>query len=59
MKNLAKYLISIGSGGSATLNVNTNTFSNIDIRKPKEIILKKFHSQVFQILKKIPNPNIY
>ena len=53
LKSLSNYLKSLGSGGSATLNVNTNTFSNIDQLIPKETAIKNYHNQVSAIFKKI------
>ncbi len=53
MKKLSSYLNSLGSGGSATLNVNTSTFSNIEILFPKHSIIEKFHSIVKVLFEKI------
>jgi type I restriction enzyme S subunit len=41
--NIKDELIAIWSGGSATLNINTSVFSNIEILFPEEQILEKFH----------------
>lgn len=43
LKLLRKYLEDLGSGGSATLNVNTSIFSKIKLIKPEENILKNYH----------------
>lgn len=53
MKKLSGYLNALGSGGSATLNVNTNTFANLDVIKPPETIIKQFHEISFVFFKKI------
>jgi len=53
LKSLSNYLKSLGSGGSATLNVNTNTFSNIDLLIPQKTAIKNYHNQVSAIFKKI------
>lgn len=53
LTSLSNYLKSLGSGGSATLNVNTNTFSNIDLLIPIETDIKNYHNQVSAIFKKI------
>jgi len=42
-----------GGGGSATLNVNTNSFSKIKILSPDEEILKKFHLCIRSVFDKI------
>ncbi|MGB3479313.1 MAG: restriction endonuclease subunit S, partial [bacterium] len=41
-KRMRRYLEDLGSGGSATLNINTTSFSNIRINKPEKDILRKF-----------------
>ena len=43
LKKMNSHLNDLGSGGTATLNVNTNTFSNIEIIMPEVDILNKFH----------------
>jgi len=50
---MTKYLNDLGSGGTATLNVNTSTFSNIEVIIPKEDKLKEFHNIVSPIFEKI------
>ena len=54
MKN---YLNDLGSGGTATLNVNTSTFSNIELVKPKEDIIKDFHKLSNPIFEKVLQNN--
>lgn len=42
LSKLNKYLNDLGSGGTATLNVNTSTFSSIELVLPSDNILKSF-----------------
>ena len=53
LSKMTKYLNDLGSGGTATLNVNTSTFSNIEIVIPKEYKLKEFNKLVSPIFEKI------
>ncbi len=53
MKSIKKSLEDLGSGGSTTLNVNTSTFSGIQLIQPNETILEKYHSIVEPLLLKI------
>lgn len=39
-------LLAMASGGTATDNLNTGDFSNIDIMKPDDKVLELFHNQV-------------
>ena len=55
MKNLSAYLKDLGSGGTATLNVNTTLFSNIEIVIPKKDILSTFQKEVEPMMKLILN----
>ncbi|WP_064645119.1 restriction endonuclease subunit S [Moraxella catarrhalis] len=48
-----KYMKSLASGGSATLNMNTSTFSSIQILKPNNEILDLFHNKSLDIFEKI------
>lgn len=48
-----KYMKNLASGGSATLNVNTSTFSSIEILKPNNEILHLFHKKSLDIFEKI------
>lgn len=48
-----KYMKSLASGGSATLNMNTSTFSSIQILKPNNEILDLFHKKSLDIFEKI------
>lgn len=44
MADLSSYLNSIGSGGTATLNINTGIFSNLKILHPNKKIIYLFNS---------------
>ncbi|MCI2847736.1 restriction endonuclease subunit S [Staphylococcus hominis] len=46
IKNMKKYIEDLGSGGSATLNLNKTQFSKIKIIRPINVLLKKFHKCV-------------
>ena len=54
-KRMRRYLEDLGSGGSATLNINTTSFSNIRINKPEKDILRKFDEVVEPLFEKILN----
>lgn len=43
LTSMKEYLNDLGSGGTATLNVNTSTFSNLELIIPSEPILQEFH----------------
>ena len=43
LKRMKSFLLALGSGGSATLNINTSTFGNIEILFPKKEKLYEFH----------------
>ena len=53
MRGLSNELKELGSGGSATLNVNTTTFSNINSLIPSNDILTIFDEEVRPIFQKI------
>jgi type I restriction enzyme S subunit len=53
MKSMKRELEELGGGGSATLNVNTNTFSEIQIVDPQKEILKMFHRMTEPLLLKL------
>ncbi len=53
MKSLKRELEDLGSGGSATLNVNTNTFSSIRLIAPKTDVMKEFCRITAPLLTKI------
>ena len=53
VKGLYNYLQDIGSGGTATLNVNTTSFSNIEIIIPNKIILNNYNKIANPIFEKV------
>jgi type I restriction enzyme S subunit len=53
MKDSRDLLISMASGGTATLNLNTNNFSKIEVPLPNENILIDFHNLVEPFFDKI------
>ncbi|MEZ4842519.1 MAG: restriction endonuclease subunit S [Flavobacteriaceae bacterium] len=58
MINLKETFLNEASGGSATLNMNTSTFSNIDLIKPNEEVLLEFHKAVIHSFEQIKNNQI-
>lgn len=52
MKSMGKELNDLGSGGSATLNVNTNAFSSIQIIEPEESVVREYHRLIEPLLSK-------
>ncbi len=53
MISLKERFLNEASGGSATLNMNTSTFSNIEILKPDEETLQKFSEMTNSVYSKI------
>jgi len=53
LTNMKSDLLAIGSGGSATLNINTSTFSNIEVLIPNKETLEDFHNATNPIFTKI------
>jgi type I restriction enzyme S subunit len=53
LKAMKDDLIAIGGGGSATLNINTGTFANIEIIYSDENMLKQFHDITNPVFQKI------
>lgn len=53
ISNMHNYLNDLGSGGTATLNVNTTTFSNIELVIPDRNTLKTFHKVQLPLFEKI------
>jgi type I restriction enzyme S subunit len=51
----SKLLHDLASAGSATLNLNTSVFSNINVLLPNISILKSFHCTVGSLFKSIKN----
>lgn len=58
ISNMYDYLQQMWSAGSATLNINTTSFSNIEIIMPSEKILKEFHLLVSDSFEKIKENNL-
>ena len=56
--SMTKYLKDLASGGSATLNLNTSTFSKIEIMTPSKEIIDIFQSKVVSIFEKILSNSI-
>ena len=53
LRSMKDYLITLGSGGTATLNVNTSQFSNIKVLIPDEQELIKFSEMVSPLFQTI------
>lgn len=56
--SMTKYLKDLASGGSATLNLNTKTFSKIEIITPSKEIIDIFKNKVVSIFEKILSNSI-
>ena len=56
--SMTKYLKDLASGGSATLNLNTSTFSKIEIITPSKEIIDIFHNKVFYTFEKVLSNSI-
>ena len=56
--SMTKYLKDLASGGSATLNLNTSTFSKIEIITPSKEIIDIFHNKVCYFFEKILSNSI-
>lgn len=55
---MTKYLKDLASGGSATLNLNTSTFSKIEIITPSKEIIDIFHNKVVYAFEEILSNSI-
>lgn len=58
LKSLKDYIRELGSGGSATLNLNKTQFSKIKLMNPKEELVIKYHQLVapyFEMILKLQN----
>ena len=55
LKKIKDYLIQLGSGGSATLNINKNAFSNIKVKIPNSKLLTSYLNKVEIIYNYISN----
>jgi type I restriction enzyme S subunit len=53
LSTMKEELLAMASGGTATDNLNTGDFSNIDIIKPDDKVLELFHNQVQPYFDKI------
>ncbi|MDI9312628.1 MAG: restriction endonuclease subunit S [Limnohabitans sp.] len=53
LKSMKPFLLNLGSGGTATYNINTGQFKNIDISIPNKEELIKFHNYTNNIFEKI------
>lgn len=58
LRNMKNELIWIWSWGSATLNINTSTFSNIELLFPESEILKSFNEKIKPLFEKIKGNNL-
>lgn len=58
LKRMKEFLNTAGSGGTATLNINTTIFSAFDILYPDREALKQFHEVVNPLFSKILQNNI-
>jgi len=58
MRGLRKDLQDLGSGGTATLNVNTSLFSDYEIANPVHSFKELFHNKVEPLFNKILNNSI-
>jgi len=52
-KDMKDYLMNLGSGGSATLNINTNIFSEIKILMPPSKYLDNFNNSLNSLFQKL------
>ncbi|VEG69620.1 protein HsdA [[Pasteurella] aerogenes] len=50
---MKKKMVDLASGGSATLNMNTTTFSKIEIIKPDNTLIFKFWEKVYDLFQAI------
>lgn len=52
-KGLNKHFHDLASGGSATLNMNTRTFSNVELVRPTPDVMEAFHKTIGGLMQKI------
>lgn len=52
-KGLSKHFHDLASGGSATLNMNTRTFSNVELVRPTADVMEAFHQTVGGLMQKM------
>ena len=53
IKTLYDFLQNLGAGGSATLNINTSSFSEVEVVSPAQSQLEKFHNLTGKLFTKI------
>ena len=53
VSSMKKKLLDIGSGGTTTLNINTGTFTNLEVIVPQQEILQKFDTLIQPMFDKI------
>ncbi|WP_271628846.1 restriction endonuclease subunit S [Caldicellulosiruptor sp. DIB 104C] len=53
MKSYKHHIINLGSGGTATLNLNKSEFEKIKVILPKDDVMEKFHRKVESIFDRI------
>ncbi|HBQ5805300.1 TPA: restriction endonuclease subunit S, partial [Klebsiella pneumoniae subsp. pneumoniae] len=58
MLGLKDHLHALGSAGSATLNVNTSTFSGIKIAQPDAKVLELFHAKCTHLFNEIKSLSV-
>lgn len=56
--SMTKFLKDLASGGSATLNLNTSTFSKIEIIKPSKEIINIFHEKISVFFERVLSNSI-
>ncbi len=56
-KRMSHFLNTVGSGGTATLNINTSIFSNLDFILPEEEIIKEYHGHTKPLFDKLLQNN--
>ncbi|HCH0839675.1 restriction endonuclease subunit S [Vibrio parahaemolyticus] len=52
-KGLNKHFHDLASGGSATLNMNTRTFSNVELVRPTADVMEAFHNTIGGLMQKM------
>ncbi|KFA99537.1 restriction endonuclease subunit S [Vibrio sp. ER1A] len=52
-KGLSKHFHDLASGGSATLNMNTRTFSNVELVRPTADVMEAFHQTIGGLMQKM------
>lgn len=58
LRNIKDDLLAIGASGSATLNINTTTFSNINLLLPGDCSLGIFHQSISPMFQKLNYNNL-